>query len=166
MKPTLNPPSPADAMARAAMKALARHSFCTLATSSARNRPHVAGVLYALAGGKLFIHTFADSRKARNVRDNPRVAVCVPVRRLPMAPPFCVQFQGTAELMAIDDPEIGALVAARSLDRIAGHGALSAPGSCIVRITPSATLSTYGIGVPLRALLRDPLHASRNVRVA
>ena len=46
---------------------IASNSFCTLATSSADNRPHVAGVLYALVNRDLYINTDTTSRKARNV---------------------------------------------------------------------------------------------------
>ena len=34
-------------------EAVANNTFCTLATSSADNRPHVAGALYALVGHDL-----------------------------------------------------------------------------------------------------------------
>jgi len=159
-------PTEADHTVRdAALRALARQSFCTLATSSPKNRPHVVGVAYAIERGILYVHTFADSRKTLNIRDNPRVAVCVPVRRIPVAPPFCVQFQGSAEILAVDDPDIAALERSGRLKKIAAHGALLAAGSCVLRITPGPVLSTYGIGVPLLTLIRDPLRASRNARV-
>jgi nitroimidazol reductase NimA-like FMN-containing flavoprotein (pyridoxamine 5'-phosphate oxidase superfamily) len=46
---------------------IASNSFCILATSSAENRPHVAGVLYALVGRNLYVNTDRTSRKARNI---------------------------------------------------------------------------------------------------
>ena len=39
---------------KAAMRAIARQSFCTLATVSPRNRPHVVGVVYAAVNGMLY----------------------------------------------------------------------------------------------------------------
>jgi general stress protein 26 len=141
-------------------RAIARHSFCTLATSSG-NRPHVVGVLYAPVDGALYVSTLQSSKKARNIRDNPRVAVCIPVRRYPMAPPFLVQFQATAELLDNDDSTIIELVRTRRLKRITCHGELDDAENCFARIVPDRTVHTYGIGVPLRVLLRDPLHASR-----
>ena len=83
----------------AVRRAIAKHSFCTLATSSA-NRPHGVGVLYTAVDGGLYVSTLKDSKKARNVAANPRVAICIPVRRFPMAPPFLVQFGATAEILA------------------------------------------------------------------
>jgi general stress protein 26 len=141
-------------------RAIAKHSFCTLATSSG-NRPHVVGVLYAPVDSVLYVSTLQSSKKARNIRDNARVAVCIPVRRYPMAPPFLVQFRATAELLGNQDPTVAQLVRARRLEKITGHGELDDPENCFVRIVPDRTVHTYGIGVPLRTLLRDPLHASR-----
>jgi len=152
--------------AAAVRRAIGKGSFCTLATSSAANRPHVTGVLYAAADGVLHVHTLRSSIKARNVRDNPRVAVCIPVRRLPVGPPFAVHFQGRAELCAVDDPRILALADAGRLKRITSHGELAHPDSCFLRIVPARRVATYGLGVPLRELLRDPLAATRSVELA
>src|SRR5687767_11933950 len=100
---------------RAAERVLARRSFCTLATASPAGRPHVVGVVYAVVDGRLYVHSTEGSRKIRNIRANPRIGVCVPTRSVPFAPPFCVQFQGTAAVLAPDDPEIVALLAAGRL---------------------------------------------------
>ena len=66
---------------------LAKRSFATVATVSERGRPHVAGVLYALAGDALWFSTDLDSRKARNLVHDPHIAVDVLVRRIPLGPP-------------------------------------------------------------------------------
>ena len=144
-------------------RAIERHSFGVLATASAANRPLAVGVLYAAVGRDIYISTLGGSVKARNVRENPRVALSIPVRRYPLAPPFSVQFQGTAELRSPDDPEIARLLAAGALKRITSHGELDPPDACFVRVVPGPRVATYGLGVPLRQLLRDPIHASRSV---
>jgi hypothetical protein len=149
----------------AASRELARQSFCTLATASRAGRPHVVGVIYVAVDGALYIHTLEGSRKVRNIRENPRIAVCVPVRRYPFAPPFCVQFQGTAEVLLPEEPTIAPLLAAGRLRKITGHGALALPDTVFLRVTPGRRLSTYGVGVPVRTLLRDPFHANRSVAV-
>ena len=151
------------AVLQAARRALARQSFCTLATSSRRNRPHVVGVVYAEVDGAVYIHTLSGSRKARNLRENPQVGVCVPVRKYPGAPPFCVQFQGTAELLSPDHPEIVALLRTGRLKKITAHGALALPDACFIRVTPGRRICTYGLGVPLLTLLRDRFHADRSI---
>ena len=144
----------------AATRAVAKRSFCTLATASDASRPHVAGVLYSAVGTTLYVSTLRDSRKARNVAANPRVAVTVPVRRLPVGPPSAVQFQGTARILDNDDPEVRELAAAGRLKAISGHGELELDGGCVLRITPGRRLVTYGLGMPLLRFLRDPLNAA------
>lgn len=140
-------------------KATERRSFCTLATVSPNNWPHVAGVLYETVDMTLYANTMRTSRKARNIAANPHVGVCIPVRRLPVGPPSSIQFQATAELLAADDPQIVELVDAGKLKSITSHGELETPGVCFVRITPVRRINTYGLGMPLHRFLRDPLNA-------
>ena len=104
--------------------------------------------------------TSGSSKKARNIGGNPRVAVCIPVHRYPMAPPFLVQFGGTAEILSAQQPTIAELLEVGQLKKITAHGELDDPDACFLRITPDRTVHTYGIGIPLRTVLRDPIHAS------
>jgi hypothetical protein len=147
-------------------RAIRRRSYCTLGTVSAEGRPLVTSVLYAEVDGVLYVSTLETSAKVRNIRANDRVAVCIPVRRYPVGPPFSVQFQGRAEIRRVDDPEAVTLQRAGRLKGISRHGELEDPAACLIRITPGPRIATYGLGVPLRELLRDPIHASRSVRMA
>jgi hypothetical protein len=143
--------------------ALVKRSFCTLASVSDAGRPHVAGVLYEAVGTALWINTVDASRKARNVASNPHVAVCVPVRRAPVGPPSVIQFQARGEVLAPDHPEVVKLLAKGELESITSHGELEVAGSCFLRITPNRRVNTYGLGLPLRKLISDPLHAVGSV---
>lgn len=143
--------------------AIASNVFGTLATSSADNRPHVAGVLYALAGRDLYVHTDETSRKARNVAANGRAAVCIPIGADPAGPPLTASLQGQAELLAIDHPDIATLVDDGSLAAITSHGELERPGTCFVKVTPGRRVATYGIGVSPEELAADPLSAFGSV---
>ncbi len=49
-------------------------------------------VIYVMVDGMLYINTLESSVKVRNIRQNPRVAVSIPARKLPFFPPFRVQF--------------------------------------------------------------------------
>ena len=147
-------------------RALARRSFCVLATASPAGKPHAVSVLYAADGTTLYVHTFRDTRKARNVAANPHVAVCVPVRRLPVGPAMAVQFRGRAEIVDHDDPELAQLIQSGKLRKIIVDGALEDPRGCFLRITPSGRIGTYGIGIPMRQVLRDPLSAIGSVEPA
>ncbi len=155
----------AERQLRMIRKAIARNSFCTLATSSAENRPLAVGVLYAVVEDLLYVSTLKTSAKVRNLGENDSVAVCIPVRRYPVGPPFSIQFQGRAEICSIEDPEISALIQAGRLKRITSHGELDDPAACMLKISPGPRIATYGFGLSLRELLRDPLHASRSFRV-
>lgn len=152
--------APIEVPAALVLRAIERRSFCTLATTSAQGRPHVAGVLYAVAGTDLYVSTMRTSRKARNIEANPSVAVCIPVRRLPVGPPSSVQFQGRAELLELDDPALRRLADAGRLKGVTSHGELELPGGCFVRITPNGRAATYGLGMSLLRFLRDPLAAA------
>lgn len=143
---------------------IAKRSYCTLATVSRSGRPHVAGVLYELVDSALYVNTTSTSRKARNVDHEPHVAVVIPIRRVPAGgPPSALQFQSTAALLAVDDPEIVRLLAAGRLASISGHGELDLPGSCFVRIDLPPRMHTYGLGMSLLSLIRAPLEGGGEV---
>ena len=147
-------------------RAIAGRSFAVLSTVSDAGFPHAAGVVYAADGTDLYVSTMRSSRKARNIAADDRVAVVIPVRRLPIGPPFNVQFQGRASVLDVDDPDITRLVAAGTLSGITKHGELDEPDGCFLRIRPTATVHTYGLGVSALAVARDPLHVgARSVRV-
>lgn len=139
-------------------KALASRSFALLSTVSDAGFPHAAGVSYAVVGLDLYVHTMEASRKARNVAATGRAAVTVPVRRLPVGPPFTVQFQADARVLDLDDPEITELHAARKLKAVTSHHELEEPDSCFLKLTPRRRIHTFGIGVSTLKLARDPLH--------
>jgi hypothetical protein len=152
--------------ARRIHKSLARRSFCVLATTSPSGWSHASGVLYQYVDGSLYVHTMRSSRKARNIAENGRVGVVVPVRKVPAGPPFNVQFQGTAEVLDMHHPDIVALLDAKKLNKVSGHGALEEADGCFLRITPNRTVHSYGIGAPLIGVIKDPLHVgARSVRM-
>jgi general stress protein 26 len=146
-------------------KLIAKRSFCTLATVSPAGWPHDAAVLYEQVDTTMYVSTSRASRKARNVEANRHVAVCIPIRRLPVGPPSSVQFQAAAEVLALDDPEITRLVQGGRLKSITSHGELDDPDNCFLRITPGRTAHTYGLGMSLWRLIRDPLHAAGRVEL-
>ena len=143
---------------------IAKRSFATLGTTSPQHRPHAAGVLYAAVDDVLYVSTMRSSRKARNVATNPHVFVSIPVRRIPFgAPPSTIQFAATAELLPVDHPDVVSLARAGRLRAITSHGELDLPDGCTVRIVPGPTIHTYGLGMSLRALAKNPLDAAGTV---
>ena len=151
---------------RKVRKVIDSKTIATLATVSPAGRPHVAGVLYEAAGGALWVHTMRSSRKARSIAANPHVAVVIPFRKLPAGAPYTVQFQGTARLVTMNDPEVIDLIAAGELKTVSAHGALDEPDGVFIRIVPNATVHSYGLGANPIDLIRDPLHTgARTVRL-
>lgn len=147
-------------------RVLETRSFATLATTSPKGRPHVAGVLYDLADGDLWIHTTRSSRKARSITENPHVAVCVPFRKLPAGPPYTLHFQARAELIAMDERAVTDLLEAGELKHISGHGALEMSDGVFVRIEPGEIVHSYGLGENPIDLIRDPLNTgARSTRL-
>lgn len=140
-------------------KILARRSFCVVATTSPSGHSHAAGVVFDWADGAMYIHTMRSSRKARNIAANPNVGIVVPARRLPVGPPFTIQFQATATILSMTDATIRRLLAERKLTTTSGHGALDEANGCFLQITPAGAMHTYGIGVRIIDIIRDPLHA-------
>lgn len=139
-------------------RTISRRSFCTLATTSPSNHSHAAGVVYAFANGALWVHAKKTSRKARSVAANPNVGVCIPFRRLPMGPPYTIHFQGTAEIVAMNDDEVVGLLEAGVLKKIAGHGALEMPDGCFLKIQTTGAVHSFGPGAKILDLIRDPLN--------
>ena len=144
-------------------RAIERRSIATLATVSERGRPHAATVLYQCVDDALYISTFGGSRKARNVAETGAAAVNIAVRRLPVGPPASIQFQASAAVLAIDDPDVVGLAAAGRLDRITSHGELDLDGGCFLRVALPARLHTYALGMSLWRALRNPLEAAGEV---
>ena len=107
--------------------------------------------------GSLWINTLRTGRKVRNIADNPSVAVTVPIRRLPVGPPSTVHFQSTASVVALDAPEVIELIERGALTSLTGHGELELADGCFLRIPLPKRLLTYGLGMSLLELIRNPL---------
>jgi len=155
-------PATAAAPAHKILDRLAKQTFCTLATSSPAGFPHVAGVVYEAVPTSgptpdLWIHTTMSSRKARSVAAAGRAAVCVPFRRLPVGPPFTIHFQADAEIVAMDDERVTALVDNGKLASITGHGELDMPDGCFICVRPRGTVHSFGPGARILDLVRDPI---------
>ena len=91
------------------------------------------------------------------------MAVAIPVAEHVEAPPFSIQFQGRAEILRRDHPEIARLLEEDRLQTIAGHGVLEDPRSVFIRITPGKRANVYGVGIPLDELMANPAAAIRSV---
>jgi len=143
---------------------IVRRSFCTLATADADGAPHVVGINYQFVSGHFYFATGKRTKKVRNIRQNPRVAVFIPVRKYPIGPPWSIQFQGTATVLSRDDPEIVGLLKAGKLKNITRFGVLDKePDACFLKVKPAKKIHTYGLGIPLLTLLRNIAQGDRTI---
>ena len=147
--------------------ALAGASFAVVSYVTPGGEPRSSGVVYAVAGGRLYVAVAADSWKARHIAVTGRVAVTVPVRRggllalLFPIPPACVSFQGAATVYPpgplADVPVPKQLAALLPAERQAT--------SRILEILPEGHFVTYGLGVSLMQM-RSPAASRARVPVA
>lgn len=145
---------------------LRRRTFGTLSTLTEHGRPHATAVTYAVSpAGEpllLYVTTRTTTRKVRNLRTHPDVAMVIPVPRRFAArfPPRCIQFQGEATVISGSDRSaIRAFESSWFLRRIllSERRIVTEGGElCFVRVHPDPTLFTYGIGVSLWENVRRP----------
>src|SRR5215218_6973416 len=140
-------------------KQLRKKNFGILTTVTPEGRPHSVGVVYAMAppGSPfcLYLITRPVLKKARNIRDNPNVSFVVPFPHylFRSIPPRCIQFQGKAELLLIDDPiVIKAFQSSFVLKRSMEHS-LRLDESIFIRIVPDKKISCFGIGANILQFL-------------
>ena len=126
---------------------LGRARTAKLATVRADGRPHVAPVWYDLDGETFVFVTGDGTVKAKNMRHDPRVSLCIDDEK----PPFhFVIAEGIAEL-AEDDPELlrwSTSIGGRYMgeDQAEAFGRRNAvPGELLVRVRPTKVLAYMNI---------------------
>ncbi|SRR5215204_1464314 len=140
-------------------KQLRKKNFGILATVTPEGRPHSVGAVYAMAPPDqqfcLYLITRPMLKKARNIRDNPNVSFVVPFPHylFRSIPPRCIQFQGKAELLPIDDPIVvkafqSSIVLKRSMEH-----SLRLGESIFIRIVPDKKIFCFGVGASLLQFL-------------
>ena len=144
---------------------LRAHDLAVLATADEAGQPHAAGVTYGVSPpGRplaLYVMTRRHLQKARDVAQNPNVALVVPLPRrlLWFVPPATIQLRGRAELLNWTDPD-GTEVFRRSwLGRriLAAYERSRRRGEtrvCFLRITPDPIARPYGVGHSVWTLRR------------
>lgn len=126
-------------------------TFGILGTSSKDGRPHSAAVVYAVSPRDslfgLYLITRPVLKKARNIAQNPSVSFAVPFPHyiLRPLPPACIQFQGRAEFVPIDDPiALRAFQRSIVLRRSLRHS-LSLGKSTFIKIIPNKRIFSFAI---------------------
>ncbi|MCL4436257.1 MAG: pyridoxamine 5'-phosphate oxidase family protein [Thaumarchaeota archaeon] len=143
-------------------KQLRRKNYGVLSTVTPKGRAHSAGVAYGVSPPgsplRLYLISRPSLKKPRNIKTNPNVSFTVPFPHylLRMVPPSSIKFQGTAEILSINDPEArqvfnSSLVLRRSLKYDLKIGE-----SIFIRIVPAKKIFSWGLGASICQLLRNP----------
>jgi PPOX class probable F420-dependent enzyme len=126
---------------------LERARTAVLATVRADGRPHTAPIWFDLDGDIIVFTTGENTVKARNMRRDPRISLCIEEE----APPFhFVTIEGTSELAA-GDPDLlywATRIGGRYMgqDRADEYGRRNAvEGELLVRVTPQKVVARKNI---------------------
>jgi PPOX class probable F420-dependent enzyme len=126
---------------------LERPRTASLATVRGDGRPHVAPVWFDLDGDTVVFTTWHASVKARNIRSDERVSLCVDDEE----PPFAfVLIEGRARVSE-NDPDLrhwATRIAGRYMgeDLAESYGERnSVPGELLVRVEPARIIARKGI---------------------
>jgi general stress protein 26 len=156
-------------------RTLRRYNFGTLSTVDRRNRSHSIGLIYAVSDQgyplRIYAMTQMKTRKVRNIKANPNVSFVVQCPRiLSMVPPSVIQFQGTAEILAVSNED--AMRAFRRsyllrmmLDKAEEIDLGSLGEACYIAIKPDSVIHTYGVGLSMWQLYKHIEDAGSRVKV-
>jgi general stress protein 26 len=139
--------------------------FAVLSTVGADGRPSSAGVSFGVSQPDrpltFYVMTRRHLQKARNIAQNPEVALVVPVRRrfLWFLPPPTIQVHGRAEILESSNEEGRAVFQGFWLGRriLKSYRAMERGGEariCFLKITPDPLVRSYMIGSNVLSLVR------------
>jgi PPOX class probable F420-dependent enzyme len=120
-----------------------------LATTQKDGRPHVAPIWYVVDDGSLVFTTHAESLKGRNLRRDPRAAMCVDDERPPFA--FAI-VEGSVDISEeLDDlRHFAAVIGGRYMgeDQAEAYGIRNGvPGELLLRLQPSRITSAADVAL-------------------
>jgi hypothetical protein len=150
----------------AVWRELRNASFAVLSYVTPIGEPRSSGVMYTMAGNRMYVVVAVDSWKARHLEADGHVAVTVPVRRggilslLFPIPPATISFHGKA----IVHPA-GSLDGESLPKQLVSMVPPARQALCrVIEIRPQGRFVTYGLGVSL-VEMRDPAVARARVPV-
>jgi general stress protein 26 len=163
--PHTGTPPTAGTVGKQILRQLRRQHFAVLSTTGADGRPASAGVSSAASLPDqpltFYIMTRRHLQKARNIAQEPEVALVVPVRRwfLWFLPPATIQLRGRAQILEATDAEGRAVFQKFWLGRriVKSYDAMERRGEtrvCFLKITPDPLVRSYMVGSNVVSLVR------------
>ena len=142
---------------------LCRQNFCILSTVNSKGEPHATGVLFAFAPANqsfhLYIVTSRKYAKTKHIKRNPSVSVVIPFPHhwFRAVPAPTIQFQGTAEIISIEDPLAVEYFMRSKILKMTYEQILAASSedAVFLRVTPKRFLYCHGVGIGLLQMRKD-----------
>ena len=115
---------------------------CRVATAGRRGMPHLVPVCHVLHGGKIYFASGDDSRKVKNLRENPRITVTVDCYSDAWAGLKGVMVQGRARLIERGPRfrKIRALLY-KKYPQYPGEAAIAESDSVVIEVAPVRVFS-------------------------
>ncbi len=141
---------------------LRRTNFGILSTVTPEGRPHSTGVVYGVSppGSPfcLYLVCRPKLKKVRNIKTNPNISFTVPFPHyfLRMVPPSCIELQGTAEILPINEPVANQVFNSSIVLRRSLKHDLNIGESIFIKILPEKKIFSWGIGANIWQLVRHP----------
>jgi hypothetical protein len=143
---------------------LEKQLFGVVGLVTAKGEVRTVGIVYLVRDRKLYFCTDTNAWKTKHLRNNRNVSMTVPVAKsmpfLPWIniPAATITFSGTARVLDLsavpaEIPDT-LLKDLKPADELKQHTA-------VIEITPKGDFITYGIGVPLKTMLRPAEAAGR-----
>ena len=114
---------------------LTRKKFVTLATSSPDGKPITHTLAYVNIGSDIYVSTSDQSRKVKNIQENPNVAYSVYNETEHLDELRAVQMEGVASIVPDNDKSEEILKLLRQKFTMMENMGLD-PGSIIIKISP------------------------------
>jgi hypothetical protein len=136
---------------------LEKQFFGVVGFVTAQGEARTVGIAYLVRERKLYFCTDANAWKTKHVRHNPHVSMTVPIaKRMPLLPwiiipAATITFSGTGRVLELT--AVAAEIPDTLLKDLQPAEELRQHTS-VVEITPKGDFITYGVGVPLKTMLR------------
>ncbi|MFX0070301.1 MAG: pyridoxamine 5'-phosphate oxidase family protein [Candidatus Hermodarchaeota archaeon] len=148
-----------------------KQTFGILCTADQDGKPHAVGMLYGVSPPKtkfsIYMMTLKGLKKARNIEQNPQVAIVIPFPHhiIRFAPSNIIQFQGNAELIPFDDSEAQKVFKSNRILKTNLNQAryFDNPNEKLIfiKITPNTKINCYGLGVSLLKIKKEHWKSQR-----
>ncbi len=153
-------------------KQMRKKTYGIIGTVDEKNRSHTTGILYGVSHPgdtfAVYVVTGAEYKKTRNIRLNHNVSFAIPFPHhvLSFIPASTISFQGTAEVLPIDDEAaVRSFSSKWILRENVKTGLEGAFDVVFLRIRPDKKIHVYGVGVSMMKMMRNPQLAAYSVQV-